>query len=237
MQKQIFAHRGAHKIHRENTLPAFSEAIGKGADGVELDVRKTKDGELVIFHDPEIGGREIKDLRYLDIEVYALMKNFSVPTLQAALAVLNGRVKIQIEIKEQGYEEEVVRAALKILKPEDFIIISFNFKSIEKIKSGYPEIALGLLVDTKFSHFIKIVFYSLAKKNFIQGVNLLCLNWRFWKLGLSKFIFKGHALGVWTANEKEILESLLLDRRVLAITTDEPELALQLREQINNENS
>ena len=54
MQK-IFAHRGASAYAPENTLEAFDLAVKMGADGVELDVHMTKDGELVVAHDEEIG--------------------------------------------------------------------------------------------------------------------------------------------------------------------------------------
>ncbi len=51
----IFAHRGASKVAPENTLPAFGRALELGAEGVELDVRYTKDGHLVLMHNPDLG--------------------------------------------------------------------------------------------------------------------------------------------------------------------------------------
>ncbi|MFY0540865.1 glycerophosphodiester phosphodiesterase [Nannocystis pusilla] len=50
----ILAHRGASDTHLENTLPAFLHALERGADGVELDVQLSRDGEVVVFHDPEL---------------------------------------------------------------------------------------------------------------------------------------------------------------------------------------
>ena len=51
---QIFAHRGSSGTHPENTLPAFAEAVRVNADGIELDVHLTEDGELVVIHDEEV---------------------------------------------------------------------------------------------------------------------------------------------------------------------------------------
>ena len=51
----LYAHRGAHQTHPENTLEAFEAAIAQGADGVELDVRTCGSGEVVVAHDPHFG--------------------------------------------------------------------------------------------------------------------------------------------------------------------------------------
>ena len=65
--KLIIAHRGAPKLARENTLMAFQKAIDLGADIIELDVRQTKDGELAVFHDQDIGGKKISGLTFAEV--------------------------------------------------------------------------------------------------------------------------------------------------------------------------
>ncbi|MGC2174244.1 MAG: glycerophosphodiester phosphodiesterase, partial [Acidimicrobiales bacterium] len=67
---EVFAHRGAHRIERENTLGAFRVANDLGVDGVELDVRRTADGTLVIRHDPTIDGRAIALIEAAELPPY-----------------------------------------------------------------------------------------------------------------------------------------------------------------------
>src|SRR6478736_4409350 len=55
----VLAHRGARRVAPENTLDAFALAIAMGADGVELDVRRTADGALVLHHDPAVLGGDL----------------------------------------------------------------------------------------------------------------------------------------------------------------------------------
>jgi glycerophosphoryl diester phosphodiesterase len=76
----IIAHRGASRAERENTLAAFARAGGLGADGVELDVRRTADDRLVVHHDPRLAdGRVIVDTPARDLPGH-------IPSLEAALA-------------------------------------------------------------------------------------------------------------------------------------------------------
>ena len=70
----VFAHRGFHLAERENTLAAFAAALEIGVDGVELDVRRTLDGVLVVHHDPDVGSLDIALSTRSDLPEY-------VPTL------------------------------------------------------------------------------------------------------------------------------------------------------------
>jgi glycerophosphoryl diester phosphodiesterase len=69
---QIFAHRGARRVAPENTLPAFAAALDMGADGIELDVHRTSDGQLVVIHDFTVdkttdGQGEVAKMTYAEI--------------------------------------------------------------------------------------------------------------------------------------------------------------------------
>jgi glycerophosphoryl diester phosphodiesterase len=77
---RIFAHRGASAVERENTVAAFAAAVAMGADGVELDVRRTADGALAVHHDAHLA-----DGRLL-VEVAAGDLPSEVPSLVEALA-------------------------------------------------------------------------------------------------------------------------------------------------------
>ncbi len=145
----IFGHRGASFDHAENTIPAFLAAIKQGADGVELDVRRTSDGVLVVHHDPALpDGRVICDIRRTELPEL-------VPTLLEAL-VACGSLIVNIEIKntpdEPGFESDrrlaVDTLALldEMTDPPRVIVSSFDFATIEMIKATSPRTRTGYLV-------------------------------------------------------------------------------------------
>src|SRR5271155_5597270 len=94
----VYAHRGLHDKERENTVGAFTAAVALGVDGVELDVRRTGDGVLVVHHDPTIGRLGIAEALQRDLPTY-------VPTLDEAMKACEG-VLVNVEIKnERGRHE------------------------------------------------------------------------------------------------------------------------------------
>ncbi|MDG6900933.1 MAG: glycerophosphodiester phosphodiesterase [Nitrososphaerota archaeon] len=109
----VVGHRGAAGLEPENTLRSIARAIDVGVDAVEVDVRRTKDGELVVIHDPTVNrttngkGRvnsfTLKDLRALDAG-----KGERVPTFRELCAAVKGKVELFVEIKEPEIVREMV---------------------------------------------------------------------------------------------------------------------------------
>ncbi|MFA5991327.1 MAG: glycerophosphodiester phosphodiesterase [Candidatus Doudnabacteria bacterium] len=225
----IIAHRGASKLERENTLKAFSKAIELGADGIELDVRKTADNYLVVFHDPEIGGKKICTLTLKEIKQEATKENYQVPELEESLRLIAGKAKIQIEIKEVGYEREVGEIALKILQPGDFTIISFNVKSLQNIKSYFPKVKTGLIIGTKYGRITQILWFAINRQKMLAYADMFSIHWKLWLSGFAKLIPPQYSLSVWTADGSPLIKSLLADKVVGYIVTNFPDKALQLK--------
>ena len=92
------AHRGLHVVERENTVAAFRAAVLAGVDGVELDVRRTLDGALVVHHDPSVEGAVVAESLSGDLAPY-------VPTLDEALGALDGTF-VNVEIKNIRHPSE-----------------------------------------------------------------------------------------------------------------------------------
>jgi glycerophosphoryl diester phosphodiesterase len=152
----VLAHRGGAGPWRENTLEAFAGAVRSGADGVELDVRRTADGKLVVHHDAEVpGAGPVHALRAEDLPPW-------VPGLDEALAVCAG-VVVNVEVKntplDPGYdpEEKVAAAVVSAIAaagapageyagPTHLVVSSFWPPTLEAVRDAGSGVALGLLV-------------------------------------------------------------------------------------------
>jgi len=139
LQPFVVAHRGAGKLAPENTLAAIRKAIELGVDFVELDVRTTADGELVLMHDRTVdrttdGSGAVSELTAADIATLDAGSKFAadyagarVPTLAAALDLCRGKVGVYLDIKDASLarviemlrERVIVEQALAYCGPED----------------------------------------------------------------------------------------------------------------------
>jgi glycerophosphoryl diester phosphodiesterase len=140
----VLAHRGVHDVHPTNTLAAFAAAVAAGADGIETDVRLSRDGEAVLFHDRVApGGRPVAELSAAELEHAA---GYPVPTLRHALAAVDPALW-NIEIKVP----EAVPAALAILAqfphPHRLLITSFWHPLVASF--GALGVETGLLLASR----------------------------------------------------------------------------------------
>ena len=119
---RVVAHRGGVSLGPpENTLPAISRAISIGADLIEVDVRETSDGHLVLMHDRRVdrttnGKGAIDQLSFADVRSLSIVHEgndiIRVPTLGEALALMKGKIDADLDFKEGDFRKiiEVVRA-------------------------------------------------------------------------------------------------------------------------------
>src|SRR5216117_1881160 len=113
------AHRGEHLHHPENTLPAFQEAIRLGADFIEVDVRTTADGKLVLSHDGNVARRTTSqgeiakmtfdEVRKLDAGIKSgpEFAGTRIPTFDEALDLARGRIGIYVDVKQASAKDLV----------------------------------------------------------------------------------------------------------------------------------
>ena len=116
-------HRGARAYEPENTLRSFKKAIELGVDAVELDVRKTKDGEIVVIHDADVkrttdGEGLVSDLTLKEIRELKTEKDERIPTLEETFDFLDKKVKIFVEL-EGGRFGRTDFGACQKEKPEE----------------------------------------------------------------------------------------------------------------------
>ncbi len=148
-----FAHRGLHRDGSpENSLSAFEKAKEAGF-GIELDVRLSKDGELVVFHDPTLTrmcGIEGKVIDYTTKELSKMSlcgTEEGIPSFRQVLELIDGAVPLLIEIKMDNDEKGVAERLLIELEgySGDYIVESFNPLALRTVRRSRPSILLGIL--------------------------------------------------------------------------------------------
>lgn len=136
----VIAHRGASADERENTLPAFERAIADGADYVELDVQASADGELVVFHDLNLG--RLTPLRGpLRRRRSAELREVGIPTLDEVLELARGRIGVMAELKSPHLyrRHELVRRTVERLGPDD-VALSFQRRAVQEAHRHRPRL-------------------------------------------------------------------------------------------------
>jgi glycerophosphoryl diester phosphodiesterase len=147
----MIAHRGASRDEPENTIAAFRRAVELGADGIELDARRTADGAIVVHHDARLpGGAAIVELGRAELPP-------AVPTLGDALDACAGAF-VNIEVKNDPGEPDhdpddaVVAAVVAEIgrrpdPPGRWLISSFRLETIDRSRQLAPEIPTAWLVE------------------------------------------------------------------------------------------
>lgn len=229
-QPKIIAHRGAGFLaEHENTLEAFDYAIKLGADMVEFDIRRTSDNILVVFHDRSIDGRLLKDISYKELNEMAVQKGYHVPILEAVLDKCKGRIKLDIELKEAGYERYVIEAVKKRYSYDEYTMKSFKRQVLANIKRIDSNIITGLLVGEEKQS----VLYRLKEYFPIRDMKTLKCSFvsPYYKMMTRGFLhrMKKHNIAVypWTVNDKKALAKVIA-ANVDGIITDRPDIAIKL---------
>ena len=148
----VIAHRGARGATApnqpaDNTLEAFEAAIDLGADMIELDVRRTRDGHLVVFHDARVKTVPTSLLRYEALRIKGTKSR--PPLLEDVLMLTKDRIALNLEVKEAGYVEETI-ALLRPFGLERCLLSSFLDEVVVEAKALAPELRTGLLLATGF---------------------------------------------------------------------------------------
>jgi glycerophosphoryl diester phosphodiesterase len=142
---RVIAHRGVHTDVTENTMEAFELALAAGADMIELDVRRTGDGRLAVLHDHAHAGVALDSC---SLDEFAERTGLRPPLLEEVLAWASGRIALDVELKEDGYAEQVVPPLLAFAAAGgELLITSFIDSLLARISVLAPELPLGLLLE------------------------------------------------------------------------------------------
>ena len=221
MTPKIIAHRGVTRNDQENTLPAYHQAFSEGADGLEIDVRLSKDKKPIIFHDEDTSrlfkkSLEIKNTTFFELEALGNNEN-RIPLLDEVLDILPQNKECFIEIKSDANTVPFLDK-LRIEK-KNITFLSFDKNVVLALKKRFP----NKLVFQSF-HMLQIERYGIKKiLEFYKNGNSdgLSIDIR----GLSnktidKILEKKIDLIIWTLNSMERLKELS-KKNIRAIITDE----------------
>lgn len=193
-------------------------AIQLGADMVEIDVRRTRDGVLVAHHDATVRGQRVSDLTYSALRQTV---GNTLATLEEITALTDGRVLLDIELKEQGYEEQALEILDRYISSDRFIITSFLEHCVAVVRRFRVRAGLlcesvehpDLLFDRVERCHTDLVapYVQLADDAFLQQA---------WD--------RGFCILVWTVNEPVAIARYADHPAVAGVITDVPDRALLL---------
>ncbi len=239
MKQSVFAHRGASGYAPENTMEAFELALRQGADGIELDVHLSRDGELVVAHDEEIdrvadGSGLICEMTLKELKGYRFNRvnraypDARIPTLREVYELIRPTaMRINCELKNSyidypGLEEKCIALADELGLKDRVLYSSFNHHSLIRVKQMDPSLYCGMLYEA-----------SLIKPwNYARMYQMDALHPHFSELQIPGEAENAHRLGlelnVWTVNTARDLKACF-EAGADSVITNYPDVALRVR--------
>lgn len=230
----IIAHRGSSDFAPENTLAAFQKALKDGAHAIELDVRLTKDKEIVVIHDSKLdrttnGYGKVEETYLKDLKKYDAGSWFNpiysserIPTLEEVFKLLKKKIGINIEIKPKlKYPDVMVKKCVELIEKYSLhkcvLISSFEHSLVSKVKKLDERISTGILYSP-MTHFGKSVV-KLAKSNYADFV---IISRNYTKEELVKKVHKANLYCfVYNVNNRHHLKTML-NFKIDGIITNSP---------------
>ncbi|MDQ7056020.1 MAG: glycerophosphodiester phosphodiesterase [Persephonella sp.] len=224
----VVGHRGAKGRKPENTLAAIEYAIKVGADIVEVDVRQTKDSELILLHDRDfkrLTGRAFipSQLSYDFIKENITIDGEPIASLKDAIKTVGGKAGLFVEIKEPETTEKVVETVISYNAEKWVGFISFFEEALIKVKEINPQLKTGLI-------------YMKPPGKIYQAKKINCeFVLSLYRLSTGKAVNFAHRLNLkvvsWVINDYETAK-LMHSRGIDAIASDYPDLAVKWKEKI-----
>ncbi|MGD7045628.1 glycerophosphodiester phosphodiesterase [Jeotgalibacillus proteolyticus] len=226
---KLFAHRGSCTMCPENTMAAFRQALREGADGIELDVRMSRDGYVVVIHDRTVtrttngrgtvAGLTLQQLRSLDAGSWynEACKDEKIPTLEEVLQWIQAtELELNIELKTEddpypGIEQAVLDLISEYALQDRIVLSSFNIETLKRLRELDASVKLAYLISEQTE---EAVTKALSLKS-----DLHC-QLSFMKTEeAEKAVQEGIAIRLYTVNEAEELISINLNY-IEAVITD-----------------
>jgi glycerophosphoryl diester phosphodiesterase len=214
----IVAHRGAWEQAPQNSLEAVREAAALGCDGIEIDVRRTADGQLIVVHDARLRWRQVGRLEHR--EVQARMQVGQAPLLADVLHQAAGRLLVDIELKEDGYVPDALALVSERLAPDQYVVTSFRAAVLAQVKRHVPEARTGLLIGPRSAR-------QAARRLRESGADFAAPHVSLARIGFLEWAAARRlTCWMWTVNEDRAIQAFSRSPWVAALITDTPTRAL-----------
>ncbi|MGE5463990.1 MAG: glycerophosphodiester phosphodiesterase [Syntrophothermus sp.] len=242
-QPIIFAHRGASSYAPENTLASFELALALQADAIELDVKLSADGQVIVIHDSTVdrttnGKGKVRDLTLAELKSLDAGSSFSpkfagekIPTLEEVFEAMGKRTFINIELKNYTTRSddlvELVCMLVKRYQLQKYVMFSSFFPSaLSKARSYLPEVPRGLLaLNGLLGVWARSFGFSFGKYDALHP-NLK----DFTQQEVTRVHRLKRRVHVYTVNKAEDMRRLF-KWGVDGIFTDDPKLAVKVRQE------
>ena len=162
----VSAHRGGARKAPENTMSAIKYAVDSMSDYAEIDVQETSDGEIVLMHDTNLKrttglNASIWTLTYDEISQLDAGVRFNkkfrgeqIPKLEEVIAYAKGKIILNIEVKYNGHNQNIVKKVVKIIEDNDFVdqcvLTSMNYNFLRQAKKINPDIKTGYTMKMSY---------------------------------------------------------------------------------------
>jgi glycerophosphoryl diester phosphodiesterase len=192
----VIAHRGASGYEYENSRAAFRRAVMLDADGVELDIHATRDGGIVVHHDPEIPGMgAIAQLSLSDARQVRLRNGESMPVLAEILELVGERdVWVEVKSLPPTYDSALLAILDQGPAPKRYAIHSFDHRIVYRLGEARPGLKRGILLSAYLRDPVAVMRAA--------GATVL---WQEWQQVDQELVNRVHEAGgiviAWTVNE------------------------------------
>jgi glycerophosphoryl diester phosphodiesterase len=234
---EVTAHRGASVAAPENTMAAFRAAIAAGADWIELDVQRTRDGRIAVLHDADfmrvagdarrVGQVAAADLAGIDIgrRYGGAFAGEHPPLLEEVIGLARGRVRLNIELKYNAPDPALAPAVVTLLRREGFlgdaVLTSLDYAALRQVESIEPAAVTGHIVTAAIGDVLR------------TDADFLSLNAAQATVSLVRRAHRaGKGVHVWTVNTRDAMIELAA-RGVDNIITDDPALFARVRHEVS----
>ena len=228
---RVIAHRGSSTHHTENTKGALLAAIKEGVDMIEVDVRSSKEGHLIIFHDETLmrlskSHAKVYKKTWSELKEIKLKKGERILDLQECLE-LTKKIPLNLELKVQGIEKEVIKEIRKS-KRKNILISSSKLEVLKQCKKSDPTIPTAAVLN--YSQVKALKFMNKAKELGVEAIHPI--NRRAKQSLIDQAKMLGLSIRPFTINKKRRMHSLL-ERGCDALFTDKPQVLKQVVKELD----
>ncbi|GLW49528.1 hypothetical protein Stsp02_51890 [Streptomyces sp. NBRC 14336] len=237
-QPAVSAHRGGSERAGAATWEAYEDALLSGAEYVEFDIRRTADGVLVVYHDARVDhtGPLLSAIGHAELSERA---GYPVPVVDDVMALIAGKLIGHLDLKETGYEREVIDRANALLGPDAFVATTLEDRSVAAITQAFPgaRTALSLGRDRDEIGWLRLPGTRISELWPMRRVRAcgaagVAVHQRLARANVLREATRhGLFTMVWTVNDDASMRAFLNHPRVDVLITDRPRRAVALRDE------